>query len=285
MFYMVSNLFMNTFVGGKQLTKIATEGSQPQKYSTKIKPLPSDSVIFENNCKYDNINISLTCETDTTDDIGICNLFNSRSSLTGPENFTSTFTYQYSHFPCRTWKIIDTNNKKIKLHFNGFHDNTCCSELTIFDGPDPSYHKLFSKNNEQNYHVPVNITSSGSTLYLYYVSNISLTSSEVQYPGFHMSYSPEREDDSYHYDYSNDEVDYIVLDLPDYYDDEFDAENLRNNSNSQKLESHDTLFQNSYSKNPNINIIVRPREPSNIPQDQKSRNVTLGNICLHRKRK
>ena len=62
------SLFINTFVEGKQWTQMATDGSQPQKAAITIKPLPSDSVMFQTTCKHDNINISSTCESGFTDD-------------------------------------------------------------------------------------------------------------------------------------------------------------------------------------------------------------------------
>ena len=273
------SLFINTFLGGKQWTQMATEGSQPQKAAITIKPLPSNSVIFKTSCKHDNINISSTCEYGFTDGHGKCNLFKTRSSLNGLNNSNSRNTYKYSHFPCRTWRITDTTNKKIRLHFNGFHDKTCCSKLSIFDGPDQTYDTLFSEINKGNYLIPTNVTSSGTILYLHYISNISLMSSELESPGFHMSYSPEAEGDFYHYDYLDDEVDDIVLDLPDYYDDTSGMFDSQSESMSHGMDNYNNMSpQESFSKSPFIKFHLNPKQSINSPEHKKLGDPPLGKI-------
>ena len=271
------SLFINTFVEGKQWTQMATDGSQPQKAAITIKPLPSDSVMFQTTCKHDNINISSTCESGFTDDHGKCNLFKTRSSLNGPNNSDSRSTYQYSYFPCRTWKITDTTNKKIRLHFNGFHDKNCCSKLSIFDGPDQTYDTLFSEINKGNYLIPTNVTSSGTILYLHYISNISLMSSEL--PGFHMSYSPEEEGDFYQYDYLDVEVDDIVLDLPDYYDDTSGMFGSQSQSMSDVIDNYNDMSpQETFSKFPFIKFHLNPKQSKNSGEYKKLGDSTLGKI-------
>ena len=271
------SLFINTFVEGKQWTQMATDGSQPQKAAITIKPLPSDSVMFQTTCKHDNINISSTCGSGFTDDHGKCNLFKTRSSLNGPNNSDSRNTYQYSHFPCRTWKITDTTNKKIRLHFNGFHDKNCCSKLSIFDGPDQTYDTLFSEINIGNYLMPTNVTSSGTILYLHYISNISLMSSEL--PGFHMSYSPEEEGDFYQYDYLDVEVDDIVLDLPDYYDDTSGMLGSQSQSMSDVIDNYNDMSpQETFSKFPFIKFHLNPKQSKNSGEYKKLGDSTLGKI-------
>ena len=271
------SLFINTFVEGKQWTKMATDGSQPQKAAITIKPSPSDSVMFETTCKHDSINISSTCESGFTDDHGKCNLFKTRSSLNGQNNSDSLNSYQYSHFPCRTWKITDTTNKKIRLHFNGFHDKTCCSRLSIFDGPDQTYDTLFSQSNKENYLITTNVTSSGTILYLHYFSNISLTSSEL--PGFHMSYSPEAEGDFYQYDYLDDKVDDIVLDLPDYYDDTSGMSDSQSESMLHGMDNHNNMSpQESLSEFPFIKFHLNPKLPINSPEHKKLGDSSLGKL-------
>lgn len=232
-----------------------------------IKPLPSDSVMFQTTCKHDNINISSTCESGFTDDHGKCNLFKTRSSLNGPNNSDSRNTYQYSYYPCRTWKITDTTNKKIMLHFNGFHDKNCCSKLSIFDGPDQTYDTLFSETNKGNYLMSTNVTSSGTILYLHYISNISLMSSEL--PGFQMSYSPEEEGDFYQYDYLDVEVDDIALDLPDYYDDTSGMFGSQSQSMSDVIDNYyDMSPQETFSKFPFIKFHLNPKQSKNSGVDK-----------------
>ena len=277
--FIILTLFTNNFVGGKEWTKMATDASQPQMTSTKLEQLSTDSIIFETNCKHNDLYISSTCHSDSTDDQGKCNLFKSRSSTNGPENLTSNNVYQYSHFPCRTWKIIDTKTRKIRLHFNGFHSRKCCSELRIFDGPNSTHTKLFSKTNIGNHLVPVNITSTDNTLFLYYISNVSLIASSLDPLGFHMSYSMEEEDDYYQYDYSNEQVDYIVLDLPDYYDDSLHLLDTQNDSISQSLGTNNHVSpHDSFPNNPFITLIANHRDQKNILEEENKRSAGSGDI-------
>ena len=256
--------FPNTFMGNEQITKMATGGVHPQMTATKPNSHHSDSVIFETICQHESINISTACDSGTLDDNGKCTLFQLRTSTMGTsKHFTPTNTYQYSHFPCRSWKITDTNEKKIKLHFNGFHAKTCCSKLTIFDGPNSTYIKLFSKTNQRNYLKPVDVESSGNTLFLHYISNISFIPTYL--PAFDISYSiVDNDEEFYQYDYTDEEVDYIVLDLPEYGDEDVDYNHVPS--------------QESLSKNPFINLIAKPKQGTNLREQKTNNEINQGTI-------
>ena len=256
----------NTFMGKEHLTKMATEAVNPQMIATKFDSYHSDSILFETTCKHENLNISSTCDYGNLGDNGKCSLFELKSSTSRSKEITPTKTYQYSHFPCRTWKIMDMKEKKIKLHFNGFHTQTCCSNLAIFDGPNSTYNKLFSITNQKNHHKPVDIESSGNTLFLHFISNISFIHTEQH--DFHISYSINNEDeDFYQYDYINQEVDYVVLDLPEYYDDDDDS-----------IDYNHVPSEKPHLINPFLNLVVKPKQLPNLGEQKTNENMNQGNI-------
>jgi hypothetical protein len=136
--------------------------------------------------------------------------------LNDSEHIQSTQQFLYPPAPCRTWKITDTRKKKLKLHLNGFHHNICCSELSIFDGPNSSFNLLLSRNNQENYSDPVDVESTEDTLFVIFKSNVSSKTSSSE---FNISYQlNDNSDDFYPYDYypDDEDSDYVVLELPNY---------------------------------------------------------------------
>ena len=193
-----------------------------KKYSNDLKQgyilLTSSTKVTSNarrrNCKHDTVNVPSKCEDISTS--GICPLIHFRSAMGHSEEYGASYEFHYPHFPCRTWKITDTQGKKLRLHFNGFHSKICCSEVVIYDGPNATQPVLFYRNNSKNDTTPGDVESSGNTLFLSFTSNASTTES-IATSGFNISYYIAQKTSSYSDYYSDEDVDYVVVDLPDYF--------------------------------------------------------------------
>ena len=86
----------------------------------------------------------------------------------------------------------------------------------IYDGPNATYPVLFYRNNSKNDTTPGDVESSGNTLFLSFRSNASITES-IATSGFNISYYVVQKTSSYSDYYSDEDVDYVVVDLPDYF--------------------------------------------------------------------
>ena len=202
--------------GSSKGSKFARNNSNDLKQN--YVSLPSHTKISRNarrrNCKHDIVNVPSKCEDISTS--GICPLIHFRSAMDRSEEYGTSYEFHYPHFPCRTWKITDTQGKKLRLHFNGFHSKTCCSEVVIYDGPDATHSLQFYRNNSKNDTTPGDVESSGNTLFLSFRSNASITES-IATSGFNISYYVVQKTSSYSDYYSDEDVDYVVVDLPDYF--------------------------------------------------------------------
>ena len=102
------------------------------------------------------------------------------------------------------------------------------------------------------------------TLFLHYISNISFIPTYL--PAFDISYSiVDNDEEFYQYDYTDEEVDYIVLDLPEYGDEDVDYNNH-------------VPSQESLSKNPFINLIAKPKQGTNLREQKTNNEINQGTI-------